>query len=318
MRFECTVMKSHQHLDSLMVAHLNKSERDIRACYMTWVWCDVAHMNESCHVAGWCRVCARPTSHVSCHTPECLFPSMNAYASTRMGDDTHLNEWYHAYEWGRSHIYLFVCVMWIVCMCDVTHSRASCVTHMNASCHTYERAISHIRVTTYIRMSHVPRAKTSRPTYTCVTSNDKNATRPAYERDMDESYHTWMSHVTCAGASCHTYECVISQIQRNHITYKWVMSHVRMSHVTPTSESCHKYGWVMWIYIHTYIHVGRLESGAQEQRIQANDGASRSHGHRVSEKRSVRTQKSRGNRVVCQQRHVISHTMKCRDLMAIE
>jgi len=86
---------------------------------------------------------------------------------------------------------------------------------------------------------------------------------------MNESCHTWISHVTHMNESCHTCDWVMSHIWMSHVThingschwmshvthmneschiYEWVMSHIRMSHVTHMNES-----WNTWM-----CHVTRM------------------------------------------------------------
>jgi len=71
---------------------------------------------------------------------------------------THMNEFWHAYEWVESHI-------WISHVTHMNHIWMSHVTHMNESCHTYEWAMLHIW------MSHVTPTNQSCHAYESVMSH---------------------------------------------------------------------------------------------------------------------------------------------------
>jgi len=83
------------------------------------------------------------------------------------------------------------------------------VTHINKTCHA-----THAFAFKGARMSHA--------THECVMSN------------IQESCHTWMSHVKYTGVMPHMNESY--QIYRSHATHEWVMSNIQ--------ESCHT--WMRW------------------------------------------------------------------------
>jgi len=81
------------------------------------------------------------------------------------------------------------------------------------------------------------------------------------------SSYIWISHVAQMNKSRHTYEWVMSQKWRSHTTrmneschtYEWVMSHIWMSHVTHMNESCHTYKWVLLhIWMSHVTHMNRV------------------------------------------------------------
>jgi len=155
---------------------------------------------------------------------------------------TFMNEAYRIYEWVMSHIWMsyvgakycayasrhlisdmfhmdvecdpgqvtFICVTWLIYMCDVTHSY---VLHIPYGCWMWHR-VRHITL--------------------------MNEAYRIHEWVMS---HIWMSHVTHMNKSYHTYEWVMSHIWMSHVThmnksyhtYEWVMSHVWMRHVTHMS-----------------------------------------------------------------------------------
>jgi len=164
------------------------------------------------------------------------------------------NESWHTYDWAISvGVRLaversFVCVTWLIRMCDMTHSyvchdsllyHTCAMTHywrwnahtmrsvMNESWHTYEWVTSHIR------MSHDTHMNESCHTYHVE----------CYEWVMS---HIWMSRGTHMNESWHTYEWGMSQIWMRPITRmnkscytnEWVMPHVWMSHVTYMNHIC--------------------------------------------------------------------------------
>jgi len=89
--------------------------------------------------------------------------------------------------------------------------------------------VTHMNESCHTWMSHV--------THTNMSIPRMNGTCRTYERAMS---HIWMSHVTYMNESCHTYECV-------NTSYEWDMSHIWTSHVTQMNESRHghRYDWVM-------------------------------------------------------------------------
>jgi len=78
---------------------------------------------------------------------------------------------------------------------------------------------------------------------------------------MNESCHTWMSHVTHEWVMSQAWICHVTHMKESCHTWiqmlrfvrwlshransEWVMSHTWMSHVTHMNESCHTHEWVM-------------------------------------------------------------------------
>jgi len=151
------------------MSHVNES------C-LTYEWV-MSHtwMSQSCHMYGWVTL---PVSQESAHGPQKIYT---------------MNESCHAYEWVTSHIWMslwmshvthmnaschacvlhihvwhdaFICVTWLIHMCDVTHSYVRhdsliYITHTCDKTHSYEWHDSFIRETWLIH--------TWRDSFICAT-----------------------------------------------------------------------------------------------------------------------------------------------------
>jgi len=161
---------------------------------------------------------------------------------------------------------LFICVTWLIHMCDMTHSYVwhdlfTCdMTHAfewhdstcdiwvtwlihtrHMSYHTMKESYHFIRVTyewydSHKIRWHVPswllHCNTHCNTATLAATHCNTCCNTLHDtRRRWIATNWWMSHVAHMNESCHTYE--------------WVMSHIWMSHVTHMNESCHIYEWVM-------------------------------------------------------------------------
>jgi len=137
----------------------------------------------------------------------------------------------------------------------------------------YERVMSHIWMRRHTRMNG------SRHTHTTVIS------RHSYRTCVRDMTWTWMSHVTQMNASSHTYEWITSHTYECH--FAPFLSHLReiVEGRRHEAESGHSYEWVMshmnrswktheWVMSHIWkgrvvlrvLHLSRIVEG---RRIEA-------------------------------------------------
>jgi len=167
------------------------------------------------------------------------------------------------YVWHDS----FICVTWLICMCDMAHSHVwhdsfirgmsniymSHVTQVNESRHMYGWVMSHIwicHVTYVIELCHI------------------------YEWVV---WHIWITYgdteLACdwgvmsnVDGSCHAHKWVMSHVETSHFSNGCVMSHMWMSHVTHFNELCLIYEWVMshiWMRHVTFMdHIGQHDESS--------------------------------------------------------
>ena len=188
------------------------------------------------------------------------------------------------YVWHDS----FICVTWLVHLCDMTHSSVRRnVTHSNMW-HDSFRC-----VTWLLYMCDMTRSYVWHDLFICATYRDSPVTQAQAFVHVECSQkvkarkmfaalwvmsHVWMSHVTRmhksvsqvarTNESHHTfiwdmshvwvrrdkYFKVLSPASRlSHMT--WVMSQIQVSHVTHTHESCQTYEWVM---LHMWVRRGHF------------------------------------------------------------
>jgi len=254
---------------------------------VTYEWV-MSHMNQSDMYES-CHICMSHLQSSRQRLHQVLFS--HQWVMTYIRDMTHshvISIWVMSHLGGSCHIWMsHVTSEWVmshlneschIWMSHVTFERV--MLHLNESCHiwmshvTYEWVtckaafnsrsslfLTWIRHVTYASNMHKPcHIYMSHVTYTWVMSR------------MNESYDTWISHVTRDLCMCDmNHELCLRCTSRTrcdssfasssyltwicHVTYAWAVSHIYISHVTYMNESCHIYEWVMshiWIRHDTY------------------------------------------------------------------
>jgi len=181
-----------------------------------------AHVNETWHTYAKIRVfwhtfghtCAMSHSHAPWLIHMCHDSFTCATYMLRMPKDTGQGT---ASEWVMERIWFNHGVLWLIHMCHdsvicaMTHSYVPWLIH---TCHDlFICAMTHSYVIDRIWISH--------------------------GTHMNESRHTWLSHVT------HNEGVMLHITNESWTAYESVLAHVWMSHSTHMNESWHTYGWVM-------------------------------------------------------------------------
>jgi len=146
----------------------------------------------------------------------------------------------------------FICVTWLIRMCDMTrsyvwHDSFICATWLVHICdmsHSYVRHDSFIRVTCLIHTCDMTRSYVWHDSFICVTWLDSRTTP---QPEPKSPFNIRMSHVARMHTACHTYEWVMSRTWMSHVTHmnesrhrhERVMSQTWTSHATHMNKSCH-------------------------------------------------------------------------------
>jgi len=266
-------MKESCHTYEWVMLHISKSH--------------VTHMNESCHIYDWVMSHIR-MSHVT-HTNESWHTYEWVMSHIWMSHVTHMNESCHTYEWVICHMpsrrqmsWSFICVTWLIRMCDMTHSF---VWHDSFTSHAFKTINVVIPLTEDIKFSIINEARTdmneSRThmdesrSYMNVT-NSHNSTHPDPLTE-DTRLNIWISrstrfssrsfewrglrlitwkHLWIYGDSTENVLDMYGDSRKNVLgdfCSRDLLSLIcsvqgiwmRMRHVTHMNEACHTYKWVM-------------------------------------------------------------------------
>jgi len=171
----------------------------------------------------------------------------------------HMCDMTHSYVWHDS----FLCVTWRIHMCGMTHSYVwydsfICVIWIMHMCDMMHSCVWHdslICVTWLIRICDMTHSYAWHDSFICVI-------RLIHMCDFT---HFYVWHDSCICVTWLIYKCDMSHwfvwhdsyaahnyrvaMVMSHIschTYEWVMSHIWMSHVTNMNESCHIFLSNVW------------------------------------------------------------------------
>ena len=164
----------------------------------------------------------------------------------------------------RSRDLLFMCVTWLIHVCDVTHShewhdsfiRVTWLIHVCEMTHSYVWHDSFICVTWLVRRArhntatHCNELENSATHYNTVQHMHHTHTYAGYATNQEvvrqRSQLVWRSHVANVKKSCRIYEGVMSPIWKCHVahmkgsccTLEWVVSRIWRGHDVHFNKSC--------------------------------------------------------------------------------
>ena len=269
----------------------------------------VTHRNESCRTYEWvrpthrahendsetqlCRTCESFMSHVRmCHTAHvnatCVvwlvwLKGLQVWLKGLLTIKCGNSDCVGAGDLDMPVTHSFICVTWLIHLCDMTHWYVCHDVLLEVICGTCECVMSHIR------MSHVSHTNEARVNVSCLHTEHKKTIQRHTCDVVNTSQscltykwvipHIWMRHVGRVNVLCvhtehkriiqrHTYGAV--NTNESCLTYEWVMSHIRMSHVSHTYEPCRtrEYGRMNHAYANIkYLHQISRYEGATINRL---------------------------------------------------